>query len=231
MSAGVGFDLDHTLLFDNKLERVAFMRLLEMVLRDGGHTIGNLFEEIGHIDALLVTQRQGAFPIDEAVRRFVVERGVDPEDRYVDAFRTMAVDMVEAFVTPFPHTRDVFATLRERGYELAVLSNGWNPLQIRKAQRCGFDGPVVASADVGEQKPSPRTFEALLQTLNTPPENTWYIGDDPHGDIAGAVSAGLHAVWINTEDKTYPSDVAPPPYTIRSLEQLLALLPDLERVS
>jgi HAD superfamily hydrolase (TIGR01509 family) len=231
MRAGVGFDLDHTLLFDNKLERVAFMRLLELVLRDGGHTIGNLYEEIEHIDVLLTAQRAGEFSIEEAVRRFVADRGVDPGDRYVDAFRTMAVDMVEAFVTPFPHTRNVFATLRERGYELAVLSNGWNPLQTRKAQRCGFDGPVIASADIGEQKPAPRMFEALVTTLGTAPQDTWYIGDDPRGDIAGALNAGLRAVWINMENNPYPPSLPAPSHAIQSLEELLTLLPDLERVS
>ncbi len=34
--AGIGFDLDHTLEIDNKLERVAFMRLLELVEEHGG---------------------------------------------------------------------------------------------------------------------------------------------------------------------------------------------------
>ncbi|MEO6836662.1 MAG: hypothetical protein ABI231_12265, partial [Candidatus Tumulicola sp.] len=66
---GVGFDIDHTIAIDNKLERVAFLRLLELVAADGGHLLGSLADEIERIDALLVQQRGGNFSIDDALRR------------------------------------------------------------------------------------------------------------------------------------------------------------------
>lgn len=231
MSFGVGFDLDHTLLFDNKLERVAFMHLLELALHEGGHTLGTLADEVVRIDALLEEQRRGAFTIEEAVRRFVREHGLSPEERHVERFRAIAVEMVGEFVTPFPGSKKIYGALRERGYAVAVLSNGWNPLQIRKAQRCGFIGPVVASSDVGEQKPAPRAFEALLEALGTQPQDTWYVGDDPLGDIEGARAAGIRAVWMNAEHKTYPPELPPPAHTIHSLDELLDLLAATERVS
>jgi HAD superfamily hydrolase (TIGR01509 family) len=222
--AGVGFDIDHTLAIDNKLERVAFMHLLELVLDRGGHTLGTLAQESDAIDELLARQRSGAFSIDEAVRRFVGERGVDASDRYVDRFRALALEMAPAFVVPLPGARETIAALRARGVAVVVLSNGWNPLQEIKARRAGFEGVVLASADIGAQKPDPRTFAALLDALGTPPENTWYVGDDPKGDVEGAARAGLNAVWIDAEGKKYPSDLPPPPYTIGALAEMLALV-------
>ena len=221
---GVGFDLDHTLMIDNKLERVAFLRLLEVVLRDGGHALGNLYEESDRIDALLAQQRGGAFPIDEAVRTFVRERGVQPSDDYVDRFTTMAVGMVDQFVIPLPGVKQTLRALHDRGIKVAVLSNGWNPLQLLKAQRAGFDGHVVASGDVGQQKPGARAFEALLAALGTPPESSWYVGDDPCGDCGGAHAAGMKAVWIDQEHRAYPPDLAPPDAVIHGLEELPGVL-------
>ena len=222
---GVGFDLDHTLAIDNKLERVAFLRLLEIVLADGGRALGTLDDESAHIDDLLAQQRSGAFSIEEAVARFVRERGVEPRESYAERFRIMAMEMVDQFVIPLPGVRATLKALDERGIAVAVLSNGWNPLQIRKAQRAGFEGAVLASADIGQQKPGARAFEVLLSALGTRPQNTWFVGDDPHSDVDGSRSAGFHAVWFDWEKKTYPPELLAPPYTIHSLDELLEVLP------
>ena len=219
-ATGVGFDIDHTIAIDNKLERVAFLRLLEAILADGGHALGSLNDEIVRIDALLAAQREGAFTIEEAVRRFAQDRGVEPRERYVERFREMAVEMVGEFVIPLPGARKAFSDLRERGIAVAVLSNGWNPLQIEKARRAGFDGPVLASADLGVQKPDRRAFGALLETLGTNAERTWYVGDDPRCDVEGARDAGLRAIWLDAEGCAYPPEIAAPACTIRSLAEI-----------
>jgi HAD superfamily hydrolase (TIGR01509 family) len=229
-SAGIGFDLDHTLAIDNKLERVAFMRLLELVEERGGRIIGSLSDESDRIDELLDEQRHGSFPIADAVRRFVSDRGVEPRDFYIERFVKMALEMVDEFVIPLPGVKRTLAALRERGMPVAVLSNGWNPLQIRKAQRAGFEGPVLASADIGQQKPSARAFEALAGALGTQPGRTWFVGDDPRSDVNGSRDAGFQAVWFNWEAKPFPPDLPPPPYTIHKLEELLDLLPAAVRV-
>ncbi len=169
------------------------------------------------------------FSIEDAVRRFVVDRGVEPRNLYVERFTAMALEMVDEFVIPLPGVKTTLATLRELGIPVAVLSNGWNPLQIRKAQRAGFEGPVLASADIGQQKPEARAFEALLGALGSRPENTWFVGDDPRSDVNGSRTAGLHAVWFDWEQKEFPKELEPPPYTIHALRELLDILPIEER--
>ena len=83
---------------------------------------------------------------------------------------------------------------------MAVLSNGWNPLQARKAERAGFRGPVLVSSEIGVQKPAPRAFETLLASArNASAATTWYVGDDPHGDVAGAQPPDCERVWIDWE--------------------------------
>ena len=139
--------------------------------------------------------------------------------------------MVDEFVVPLPGVGFTFAGLRERGIVVAILSNGWNPLQARKAQRVGFRGSVLVSTEIGEQKPARRAFETLLRTLGTDPQQTWYVGDDPRDDVAGAQASGIGGVWIDWERKQYPAELPPPAQTIRNLVELLDLLPAPARVS
>jgi putative hydrolase of the HAD superfamily len=222
---GIGFDLDHTLAIDNRLERVAFLRLLETLLSEGGRAVGTLSDEIDAIDELLTRQRRGEFSIDEAVRRFVIQRQVEPTRQQVAWFRRYAVEMVDEFVIPLPGVTQTLRALRERGITVAVLTNGWNPLQARKAERAGFAGPILVSSEIEVQKPAPRAFDLLLGALGTDAEHAWYVGDSPHSDVAGAHAAGIRAVWINWERKSYPDELAPPEATISQFDQLLELLP------
>jgi HAD superfamily hydrolase (TIGR01509 family) len=229
--SGIGFDLDHTLAIDNRLEQVALLRLLEVLLNEGGRTVGTLADEIDSIDELLARQRHGEFSIDEAVRRFVAERRVAPTEWHVELFRRSAVEMVGEFVVPLPGVKRTLEGLRERGIVVAVLTNGWNPLQVRKAEEAGFRGPVLVSSEIGERKPAPHAFEMLVRTLGTDPQQTWYVGDDPHSDVAGAQAIGMQTVWLNWERKEYPEGLRPPGHTIGDFDELLGLLPAPARVT
>jgi HAD superfamily hydrolase (TIGR01509 family) len=228
---GIGFDLDHTLAIDNRLERVALLRLLGVLLNEGGRSVGTLADEIDNIDDLLARQRDGEFSIDDAVRRFVAQRGLEPASRHVEWFRDTAVDMVPEFVVPLPGVTPTLNALHERGIAVAVLSNGWDPLQSHKAERAGFAGPMLVSSEIGWQKPAPQAFEKLLRTLGTDARQTWYVGDDPRCDVAGAQALGMPAVWIDWERKEYPPALRPPEHTIREFQELLTLLPEPVRAT
>lgn len=221
----VGFDIDHTIAIDNKLERVALLRLLEEVVAAGGHPLGSLEDEIVRIDDLLARQRRGEFTIDAAVENFVRERGIAADGAaYAVRFRAMALAMADEFVVARPDAAAAFAALRARGVPMAILSNGWNPLQTRKARRAGFAGPVVASAEIGVQKPDARAFAALTAQLQTAPPQTWYLGDDPRIDVEGARAAGLRAVWLNAQRAPFPAELPPPEFTVESLAELADLV-------
>lgn len=220
----VGFDFDHTLGIDNKLERVAFLQLLDAACEQGGHCIGTLVQEIERIDALLANQRAGLFTIEAAVEGFMRDRGARDPASWIERYKDMCVDMVAAFVIPQPDARDVLRELRKRGLRCGILTNGWSPLQQHKAMRVGFEGPVVVSADLGVQKPERAAFEALARALAAPIEEIAYVGDTPAPDVAGSVRAGMIGVWLDAEDVKYPDDLPRPTEVIHSLTELLSLV-------
>ena len=212
----IAFDIDHTLAIDNKLERIAFLRLLEAVDAEGGAPLGTLDQETTAIDVLLERQRSGAFSIDEAVRRFVVERGVAQAQPFVLRFREIALSLVDEIIVPLPGVSRMLAELREQDVATAALSNGWSPLQQRKAERSGFAGPVLASSDIGAAKPDPRAFTALVETLGLPADRIC--------DVVGAKAAGLRAAWYNAEGRAYPKDLVPPDAQITNICDVIGLI-------
>jgi HAD superfamily hydrolase (TIGR01662 family) len=222
----VGFDFDHTLGIDNKLERVAFLRMLDRVCEHGGRCIGTLADEIERIDALLVEQRAGRFTIEDAVQRFVRERGIGERESatWPDDYKKLCVDMVQAFVIPEPGVKSMLAELRERGLQVAILTNGWSPLQLHKAARVDFDGPVIVSSDVGVQKPERSAFEKLAQLLQADPDEIAFVGDTPATDVVGALRAGMRAIWFDADRIEYPKDAPEPSAVIHSLAELPRLV-------
>lgn len=220
----VGFDFDHTLGIDNKLERVAFLRLLDAACEQGGHCIGTLADEIVRIDDLLAKQRSGAFTIEDAVERFMRERGAPDPVAFVAEYKRLALEMVRAFVIPEPGAQQMLGELRRRSIPVAILTNGWSPLQQWKAQRVRFDGPVLVSSDLGVQKPDPRAFAALARELAAAPEEIAFVGDTPESDVAGAIRAGMHGIWLDVQGAGYPDELPAPSEVIHSLAELADLV-------
>jgi len=195
----VGFDIDHTLGIDNKLERVAFLRLLDAICAEGGKCLGTLAQESVRIDELLERQRCGSFSIDEAVERFASERGAQTPAAYIDRYKQMALQSVPEFFVPQPDARGVLAELQRRGLLCAVLSNGWSPPQQEKTRRLEFTGPVLVSDAIGAQKPQPEAFAALALSLKTNPREIAYVGAQRRSDIAAAMCVGMRGMWLDAE--------------------------------
>ncbi|MGZ3549021.1 MAG: HAD family hydrolase [Vulcanimicrobiaceae bacterium] len=223
-AVGIGFDFDHTLGIDNKLERVAFLRMLELIEADGGAALGTLNDEIARVDALLARQRAGGCTIEAAVEQFARERGASQTQRYVDYYKGIVLEAVTDFVVALPGARTLPARLRDREIRYAILTNGWAPLQQRKGECVGFDGPVLVSGEIGTQKPDPGAFAFLADVLALPPERVWYVGDNPETDVAGAIGAGMRGVWLDAEGLTYPPNGPAPSAVIHSLHEVLALV-------
>lgn len=135
-------------------------------------------------------------PVDEAMEVFFTERN-----------RVQLYDDV----------RPALERLRSK-YRLFAVSNGNADLK-----RCGidhlFDGHVTASA-AGAAKPDARIFEHLLGVAGVEPNEVLHIGDDPLADVVGATRAGMQAVWLNRDGRSWPPQFASA-RTITSLAEIM----------
>ncbi len=120
-----------------------------------------------------------------------------------------------------PHTRDALLRLGE-SYRMGVISNADGKIADVLA-RCGIADcfeSITDSGIVGKEKPHPAIFEAALQSLRVPAQQSLYIGDIYSVDYVGATSVGMRAVLFDVagayKDRGVPR--------VESLEQLEAWL-------
>jgi putative hydrolase of the HAD superfamily len=120
----------------------------------------------------------------------------------------------------FPEVPAALERWRAGGLALVVASN-WDislhDVLARTGLRERLDG-VVTSAEVGASKPDRRLFDAALTLAGVTAAQAVHVGDSLAQDVAGALGAGLRAVWVRRgeEGGEAPGGVA----VIRSLDEL-----------
>lgn len=90
---------------------------------------------------------------------------------------------------------DYAATLKSRGYKVAVLSNiGPDTIQklFNDADYELFD-EIIASGDIGVTKPHITAYDRTLDRLRVLPGQAIMI-DDAYSNVVGAIEAGMHGV-------------------------------------
>jgi len=221
----IGFDFDHTLGLDHGLEATAFAELAAEL----GHPIA--LDDPPWSTAvpdLLARFRGGELSVEEAVARFVSELGL-PDDGVDRAphWREQCYALVPRHVTPVAGARELLAALRARGIPIAILTNGWSPLQEKKiAQALGdFPDPILVSETLGVSKPDAAAFAKLVDVLGVPAHAVAYVGDNPKTDVAGAQGAGLTGVWFDWEAISYPADTPPAQVVVHGLAEIESLVP------
>ena len=74
--------------------------------------------------------------------------------------------------------------------------------KLRALDIVGFFDAVVISEEVGVTKPDPMIFALALQGIGVDAADALFIGDNWTNDIAGALAAGMKAIWLDREPET-----------------------------
>jgi HAD superfamily hydrolase (TIGR01549 family) len=96
---------------------------------------------------------------------------------------------------------DVIPTLewvKRQGMPLGILSNWQRGLahfcrELGLLEHVDF---VIASAEVGSEKPDRRIFELAIQRMGLPAQTVIHVGDHPVEDVQGAFEAGIRPVLL-----------------------------------
>jgi HAD superfamily hydrolase (TIGR01549 family) len=111
----------------------------------------------------------------------------------------------EAMSGSYRLTREVRSTLqdlRDRGWRLAVVTNGPISTQSAKVEATGLEALVDAvciSEEVGVSKPDPLIFRTAAERAGASLEGAWMVGDNLDADIAGARGVGARSVWVKRD--------------------------------
>ncbi len=100
-----------------------------------------------------------------------------------------------------PGAHELLLLLRNAGVKLGLVSNSVfsrEPMyaHLRQLGIAELLSAVVYSSDIGYRKPNPKPFMTAMAQLGCAPNEAVFVGDAPEADLAGAVGAGLAAVWV-----------------------------------
>jgi HAD superfamily hydrolase (TIGR01549 family) len=91
--------------------------------------------------------------------------------------------------------------LRARGYGLGLITNRENVDRFHELLDQMALGPyfdlVLASGEIGTQKPDPGIFYAALDRIGARADESLYIGDNYWADVVGAQRAGVTPVLLD----------------------------------
>lgn len=124
----------------------------------------------------------------------------------------------------FPYTVEILSYLKNKGYQLHLITNGFDGIQRSKLQNAnltGFFVEVVTSETSQSLKPNKEIFDFAISRCNTCCDECIMIGDNLDADIQGAINAGIDSVFVNH------LNIEPyiePTYTIHHLKELEEIL-------
>ena len=181
------FDLDGTLI--NSLEDLA--DACNWVLRENGlptHPVDAYRRFVG----------DGAYKLAE---RMLPESMRDQQTaaRYKALFDQRYNGHYLDKTRPYPGVMDLLAHLKEKGLQLAVLSNKPNQFVQKICREVfgeGFFAAVWGQRDGAAKKPAPDGVFAILKELQAAPEEALLIGDS-NVDIQTAKNAGIAGAGVS----------------------------------
>ena len=99
----------------------------------------------------------------------------------------------------FPEAAEALDTLRQAGFEVAVLTQSARENAEPVLANAGLRMDRVLSAS--PLKPDPRAY--------APAQGAWFVAAH-WWDVAGAAGAGVRTAWVSRDDRVYPAAIPQP---------------------
>jgi putative hydrolase of the HAD superfamily len=223
----VVFDLDDTLIFEEKVARASLRKVVELLGAESGRadevilaTARTIWRAGPYWPACaalgfaswegLWADFEGCHPSLEPLRAWVPRYRREVWRRSLEELEISDDDFVEEAEVAYqafqraghrlrPGADATLSSLRT-DLRLGLLTNGPPDVQRTKLATCGLTDSfdaVVISGEIGHGKPDPTAFGVVLDRLGVTPERSVMVGDSWERDVVGAESSGMRAVWVS----------------------------------
>jgi len=174
----VVFDLDGTLLDSRELILDSYHYACDVVL---GHRLADadLLDMVG-------------VPLQLQMEKLVPEAA----DAMVKAYRENNHRRNDELIGYFAGTREMLATLKERGYPLAIVTSKLHAFAMAGLKRYALEDNfefLIGADDCPYYKPAPEPLLLAAERLGQDPSDCVYVGDSPY-DMEAARAAKMRAL-------------------------------------
>jgi putative hydrolase of the HAD superfamily len=220
------FDLDHTLWdFETNAKEVLFeLHGMNALAERGVTDFDYFFERYSyHNTRLWDRYTKGFIKQDELRWKRMWLTLIDFKIGDEMLSRLMAVQFLERLPFKkniFPYTAEILQYLKNKGYRLHLITNGFETVQHNKLRSSNLHDyflEVITSEASNSLKPHPEIFAYALAKTGATKEESIMIGDNLDADIKGAMDAGMDTIFVN-HLKVEPHIKAT--YTIHHLKDL-----------
>lgn len=224
------FDLDHTLWDFDANSSVVLAELfvqydLEQLLKVDMKTFIEVFE--ARNEQLWDRYRKG-FINRETLRwkRFWLAM---LDFKYADEALSKSLSETYLLLLPqqkllLPHAIEVLDYCRSKGYQMHIITNGFETTQYQKMEHAGikdyFDQMITSETSMS-LKPHKAIFEYALTAAKATIDNSVMIGDNWEVDVQGARQIGIDQVYYNPK---VHNPVGEATFTITCLKELKSIL-------
>ncbi|MDN4166882.1 YjjG family noncanonical pyrimidine nucleotidase [Cytophagales bacterium LB-30] len=224
------FDLDHTLWDFERCSEEALNELYEsyQMKQWGLFTPAEFQQMFTKINSYLWERYNHGLIKREQLRkarfvRILTELGL-PEAE-------VPVDLGEEYIAlcpqkPYlmPYAKEILDYLSGQGYQLHIITNGFEDVQHIKMKSSGIDGyfnQVVTSDKAGQKKPYRKIFDYALEVSNAQRSESIMVGDNLETDIKGAKLAEMAHIFYNPFQQPHQEDVQIEVKHLQEIEQHL----------
>ena len=221
------FDLDHTLWdFDANCRQTLEQLHIDLKLVDRGIDNFDQFYRnyLVHNDKLWARYRNGYIKQEELRIKRMWLTLLDfkvADEALARQLSELFLQLLPSRTLLFPDTVEVLNYLRDKGYGLHLITNGFEKTQHSKLKNSGLEGyfeQVITSESSNSLKPQKEIFLHAMERAKTHTAESLMIGDSLEVDVAGALNVGMDAVHVNYGD--LPQEGIRPTYTVRHLREL-----------
>ncbi|GAB7058202.1 MULTISPECIES: haloacid dehalogenase type II [Paenibacillus] len=193
----------------NKLDTTAFFRTWRT--RQWDYLLLNNSLDTGYLSYDTITLRA----LDYTAKRFGIQLADEARERLLLAWTRLRL---------WPEAAEVLSEIQNRGYAIAILSNGTEAMLQALQEEIGIHFDYIFSSDQAEAyKPSPKIYQLPFTRLGLDRRELLHVAGSLF-DVMGAKSAGLTCAWSNrlndyTLDPRYSPD-----YEMADLTGLLQMI-------
>jgi putative hydrolase of the HAD superfamily len=177
-------------------------------------------------------QTGGYASLEENVAAVCDDLGVPADVETVARSLAPRAAMYARWFRPRPGAVETLATLRARGYTLALVSMCApdTPAMWRRSALAGSVDEEIFSCEVALRKPDPAIYELAASRLGVPARGCVYVGDGAYGELTGAAAVGMVPYLLRDPDLDHAAMLTPDRdawdgATIQHLREVLDLVP------
>ena len=221
MIKAIGFDLDHTLFDRYKTLEIVSKKLRYAFKVNPKYSDDEIFKIMEYADRYYVHKGW------DALQEYIGSTDLFLEKLEYDQYRKFVMGEFMNVAVPYSFTLPILKQLKEKGYKLALITNGRPKLQrskIKMLQLEEYFDEIYIGGEHKLAKPSIEPFIYVAEKLGVSPNEMAYVGDNPENDIEASRKAGCLPIHINTTKTWVLENIEKPIYSLETVAEIPHLI-------